>query len=147
MAELSNQKSQQDVKIEELIKKINEMESKISNHKEMDVIIHDVPNTDTQDIKIKLEEDDSVSLYKAVDNTEIIMEEKSTSLDAIIQEIESNVEADDLKVYNTEIKIEDKKSFLENDYDLNEDYCDTMSELDADEESNEEFYDNMSMKV
>ena len=37
MAELSNQNSRQDVKIEELIRKINNMEDKLSNEKEMNV--------------------------------------------------------------------------------------------------------------
>jgi len=36
MVEMTKQNSQQDVKIAELVKKINEMESKISDCKEMD---------------------------------------------------------------------------------------------------------------
>ena len=49
------------------------------------------------------------------------------------KEIDFKVEAEDLKVYNTEIKLEDK--------DLDEEFYNTMSELETDEDLNEEFYD------
>ena len=57
------------------------------------------------------------------------------------KEIDFKVEAEDLKVYNTEIKLEDKKSFVDTDEDLDEEFYYTMSELETDEDLNEEFYD------
>ena len=44
-------------------------------------------------------------------------------------------------MYKTEIKLEDKKSFVDTNEDLGEEFYDTLSELETDEDLNEEFYD------
>ena len=83
MAEITNQKSQQDVKIEELIKKINEMESKLSDQKEMDEKI--------EELKALITEND----------TNLINEESKIEL-----------KSEDLQFTDTEIKLETEKQYI-----------------------------------
>ena len=50
-------------------------------------------------------------------------------------------------MYKTEIKLEDKKSFVDTNEDLGEEFYDTLSELETDEDLNEEFYDTEENQI